>query len=410
MVKKFIKFAAIYFFICFFFLEIVLIYSNKYLSTNILFYFPDTSLKQELLIKNKMRSKSDRSIGDKIIFKKNNLSRKLTVPKKTIFRESDLQDKIYGATNYFYYNDGFCNKNYDYKNKKNKILAFGDSFTYCTFITPENAWIKNITYQDEMFIKINYGMTGIGLYEQYRLMNEMVDENTKIIISAIYEGNDFRDILRHKNTIKNNDIVENKKLSEPQKENILKKIIKKYFGKSYSFNYLAASRNILIAKLSNNSNFNFKFQNSKTNLEYNINNIDQDEVFIAKKIFNKKFKSKEIENYFLEPIIKINKFAIKNNLTLIYIYIPSAHTGLGENVIFEDNKVKNYLKKMSNIQREVFNEICNNNNLNCIDTTDNIIYSNSSGLVTHFPSNLHLTKKGHEVVAKTITSYLKKIN
>ena len=261
-----------------------------------------------------------------------------------------------------------------------------------------------------MFIKINYGMTGIGLYEQYRLINEMVDENTKIIISAIYEGNDFRDILRHKNTIKNNDIVENKKLSEPQKENILKKIIKKYFGKSYSFNYLAASRNILIAKLSNNSNFNFKFQNSKTNLEYNINNIDQDEVFIAKKIFNKKFKSKEIENYFLEPIIKINKFAIKNNLTLIYIYIPSAHTGLGENVIFEDNKVKNYLKKMSNIQREVFNEICNNNNLNCIDTTDNIIYSNSSGLVTHFPSNLHLTKKGHEVVAKTITSYLKKIN
>ena len=121
MVKKFIKLAAIYFFICFFFLEIVLIYSNKYLSTNILFYFPDTSLKQELLIKNKMRSKSDRSIGDKIIFKKNNLSRKLTVPKKTIFRESDLQDKIYGATNYFYYNDGFCNKNYDYKNKKIKF-------------------------------------------------------------------------------------------------------------------------------------------------------------------------------------------------------------------------------------------------------------------------------------------------
>ena len=41
-------------------------------------------------------------------------------------------------------------------------------------------------------------MTGTGLYEQYRLLNEMVDKNTKIIISAIYEGNDFRDILRHK--------------------------------------------------------------------------------------------------------------------------------------------------------------------------------------------------------------------
>ena len=40
------------------------------------------------------------------------------VPKNTIFRESDIQDKTYGATNYyFYYNNGFCNKNYDGEKK-----------------------------------------------------------------------------------------------------------------------------------------------------------------------------------------------------------------------------------------------------------------------------------------------------
>ena len=253
-------------------------------------------------------------------------------------------------------------------------------------------------------------MTGTGLYEQYRLLNEMVDKNTKIIISAIYEGNDFRDILRHKKIIDAIDSKKNKKINETIKINNLKKIIKKYFGKSYTFNYLAASRNILIAKLSDNSNFNFKFQNSRTNLKYNINNIDQDEVLMAKNIFDNKFKFEEIKKHFLEPIIKINKFSLKNNLKIIYIYIPSAHTALGKDVIFEDNKVKNYLKKMSNIQRDIFKSICKDNSLNCIDTTDNIIYSNLSGSVTHFPSNLHLTKEGHEVIAKTISRYLKKIN
>ena len=147
-------------------------------------------------------------------------------------------------------------------------------------------------------------MTGTGLYEQYRLLNEMVDKNTKIIISAIYEGNDFRDILRHKKIIDAIDSKKNKKINETIKINNLKKIIKKYFGKSYTFNYLAASRNILIAKLSDNSNFNFKFQNSRTNLKYNINNIDQDEVLMAKNIFDNKFKFEEIKKHFWNQSLK----------------------------------------------------------------------------------------------------------
>ena len=94
MITKFIKLAAINLILCFFLLELSLIYFNKYLSTNILFYFPNTSLKQNLLIKNKMRLKSKRGSSDKIIFKKNNLSKKLMVPKIPFFESLIFKTKL----------------------------------------------------------------------------------------------------------------------------------------------------------------------------------------------------------------------------------------------------------------------------------------------------------------------------
>ena len=403
--KKTIKFLVINFLIFFIVLEIILFIFKDSISTNILFYMPNTSLKNKLLIQNKMRTSYTKDEGDKIIFKKNDLSREISLPKETIYRKPDVQDIDFGAIDYFFYNDGFCNRNEKTNHKTFKLLAFGDSFTYCTFVRPEEAWVKQLQFRNEIYKKLNYGMTGTGLYEQIRLINEVLDNNSKIVISSIYEGNDLRDILKHFKQKSSN----NKKKINHSKNNELKKIIVKLFGDSYTFNYLAAIKNIILFKLSNKENYNFRYKNTMNKIHYNINNIDQDEIIMAKKIYTEFYDYQTIKKYFSDPILDIKNKVTKNESVVVFIYIPSAHTSLGKNVIFEDKNVHSYLKKMSYVQRSVFKEICDQNLLNCIDVSENLIKSNNLGNVTHFPSNLHLTSKGHLIVSKSIDKFLHKI-
>ncbi|MDC0446196.1 hypothetical protein OAM09_05205, partial [Candidatus Pelagibacter sp.] len=185
-------------------------------------------------------------------------------------------------------------------------------------------------------------------------------------------------------------------------------IIIKIFGESYAFNYLAAIRNIFLFKLSNKENSNFRYKNIMNKTQYNINNIDQDEIIIAKKIYNEFYDYQTIKKYFSDPILNIENEVTQNKSIVIFLYIPSAHTSLGKNVLFEDKNVHSYLKKMSDIQRSVFKEICDQNLLNCIDVSENLIKSNNLGNVTHFPSNLHLTSNGHLIISKSIDKFLHK--
>ena len=406
MKKKIIKLLTINLILLFVVLESVLFFFNNLLSINTIFYMPNTPLKKDLLIKNKLRTDSKREISDNVIFEKNNLSRELSYPKKTIYRKPDIQDIKFKATDYFFYNNGFCNEDYEIGKKKYKMLAFGDSFTYCTFVKPNEAWIKKISFNDPIFKKINYGMTGTGLYEQIRLLNDLLDKDTKIIISAIYEGNDLRDIFKHlKYLTKKDEEVIIKKKDTKKNINSIKNILIKIFGKSYTFNYLAASKNIIFSKFSKKERFDFRFENSKSGLKYNVNNVDQDEVIIAKKIYNENITQQQVKNLFLEPIMKLNNLALQNNTFIIFIYIPSAHTSLGKNVIFNDKNVHLYLKKMSDVQREIFKDICNSYSLKCLDTTKALINANLLGKVTHFPSTVHLTSIGHKVIASTIDEF-----
>ena len=145
--KKTIKFLVINFLIFFIVLEIILFIFKDSISTNILFYLPNTSLKNKLLVQNKMRTSYTKDEGDKITFKRNDLSREISLPKETIYRKPDVQDIDFGAIDYFFYNDGFCNRDDKTNHKIFKILAFGDSFTYCTFVRPEEAWVKQLKFK-----------------------------------------------------------------------------------------------------------------------------------------------------------------------------------------------------------------------------------------------------------------------
>ncbi|MDC3053337.1 hypothetical protein OA187_02115 [Candidatus Pelagibacter sp.] len=358
-----------------------------------------------------MRLKTERNIVENIVFEENDLSKKLKSPRKTIYRRPDIQDVEFGAVDYFFYNNGFCNKN-DLENvKKYRILTFGDSFTYCTFIKPEDTWTSKIEFENQIYKKINYGMTGIGLYEQYRLMRELVGKNDKIIISAIYEGNDLRDSIKHLNYIKYNTLDKKKiKKKNIKHDNFLKTNLKIIFSKSYTFNFAAGARNFIILKSKDKHNLNFKYKYLKNNIDFNINNIDQDELSIAKKIYFNELNENYIKNAFVKPILKIKDLSLNNNSILVFIYIPSAHNVIKDDIIFENEDSQKYLDNMSKLQTKIFSEVCKNHNLNCLNVTKVLYdYNKKNKALTYFPSNLHLTPEGHEVIGETVGKYLYKL-
>ncbi len=382
------------------------------------FAFPNTKLRNEILI--------DR----KLIIDPNNI--RYIEPKfkgRPIPLINQIQkniphklDKDLGAVENYFYKDGFCNKRAIENSKA--IVSIGDSFTYCTAIEPDDAWIKKINLNSKYQL-INYGVPGVGLYEYLEILNSKINSNVKIVIVAIYEGNDLRDALGHKKFIQNEnfrkefyDNLPKKKFSwKDSNDNLFTHYTKKYLGNFHSLNLLFSflKQIIQIRQSKIVEDFRYYILNKEEKIIFNVSNLDHDELINAKKIYSNQLQSNEIFNLFEPPIIKMEKIAKKNNSKIFFIYIPAAYSVLeNENreLFFFNPEIKKIMYNFSQVQQGVFSQICENNMLNCLNLTNELKKANINiNKLTHFKSNNHLTSYGHKIVSKEISSMLiKKIN
>ena len=61
----------------------------------------------------------------------------------------------------------------------------------------------------------------------------------------------------------------------------------------------------------------------------------------------------------------------------------------------------------SKISSKIFDDICQNNNLNCINTIKQFKAQNNQSInLTHFPHNVHLTPDGHKLIGKLINDFI----
>lgn len=318
-----------------------------------------------------------------------------------------IEDKKYGAIKKNFYNkQGFCNKHLD---TNAKILSFGDSFTFCNQIKPEQTWIYNIFNLNDTSEIYNYGITGAGPNDYKNIIFEKVNQKTELIIYAIYEGNDllnlwtFNNLISNTSPNKSNDIKSNK-------EKLI--FIKKIFGNSYVFNFFWSYTKLKFFSYTNEKiNFKYKRKNNLNIIDFNIGNSDTDEVDSAifyvkekEKKFNKDFAKDKLTEIFLN----VKNFSNKNNSKILFIYIPSAYSAFGyENTIFEDKDIKKLVFNYSSLFQKFFEEICFENKLDCINLTSKFIdYNLRKNIPSHFPYNLHLTPAGNLVISKSIKRYI----
>ena len=79
----------------------------------------------------------------------------------------------------------------------------------------------------------------------------------------------------------------------------------------------------------------------------------------------------------------------------------------GSNIIFSMENIENYVNFYSTETKKIFNKICIEAKLHCIDTVSALQnYNDKNYFPTHFPSNVHLTKIGHDVISSEIRNYV----
>ncbi len=385
--------------------------------------FPPTKIKKKLSKKKNLFVTKENSIYIE------GSNKKLYVfPKKPIFYPPSGIDAQYGATNIFFAKNGFCNR-YPIKDSYPSIMSFGDSFTFCSNLLPEQTFSKLIKMPGKNYQNLNYGFGGLGPYDYLEIMKEKINNNTKLIVVGIYEGNDLLNSLlniefnkkstKEKLNIKLDKLIRDQYFMDDINPNdeLYKRLIKKTFLKLYISNLFYAifikchTKESCTQKFDKKNQINFKYyRNYENELQiFNTENADLGEVKLAEKIYKKEISENEIYNAWEPALKKMKSLSNSYNSKIIFIYIPSAYSAFGEKINFYDQNVKKIVFNFSDTERKVFKKICNKNNLECIDTTNHLIKYNEKNIKpSHFPSNVHLSPEGHAEIANFINLYIEK--
>ena len=387
-------------------IEILTYYNFKdKISINIIHTFPGSKLKYDLLIERGIKKNYEN------IFYRNFNDNYFTLYNKSIKKPATKEDRKFGATDYFFYNKGFCNKEININ--KTHIISVGDSFTFCTQLKPKDAWPKNISSTLSKSQMINYGLPGVGPFHYNDILKETVNNNTKLITYGFYEGNDFRDMISYakvyKKPIKN---TSNKLIKDSNFKNfLLYDTIGRLYLPNILYGFITSPKTFIPFYNSPKDidNFNFEVNIQGNKIDFNLGNSDIDEIhhgILLKKDKNRELYFNLLEKSFLEAKI----FTDQKKISIIFIFLPSAHNVLNISS-FKVNNNFQILKSYHKLSIDIFEEICSKHRLHCINPVkEMIMHNNSSNEITHFPNNLHLTKIGNSIVSESIKQYICKNN
>ena len=298
------------------------------------------------------------------------------------------------------------------------VITLGDSFTWCLAVSEKDTWTTKLSEYNGLST-YNLSRPGIGMYEYIQQLIEYgLDKNPSYVIMNIYEGNDLRDAISYCNYKNNSQINQDnmESLNVGFKKRGYQLLKNSYFGStSYAFNlflsimhYTIKPNDKLLKDANTNYNFRYKLIFDQDTLNFNRYNVDTDEIEYAYKI-----KNKEADlSVFDEGLKNFTSLAKKYDFTPIISYIPSAHTSYSKYTYFDESNVKEELRSYSNALRKYFEKNKNIFKYHFIDCT--LPFQKASQKyqkedLLYFPLNLHLTKLGHIITAKTIKSNLEKI-
>ncbi len=306
---------------------------------------------------------------------------------------------------------GFCNSPLTYSQSSVvDIVTIGDSFTWCTAVKPEETWTSQLGRLAGAKT-LNLSRGGVGPYEYLQMLKGYgIQKKPRIVILAIYEGNDLRDALKYKNY--RDDIKRSQDQSAiPQERK--GNIIKRY---SYSYNLMRSllkylKKSSLFATDETDSradgvNFRYSINLSGRSIEFNGENTDRDEVHHARRL-----QAGEIDlQVFTDALRSFVQLARQNQFVPVIVYVPSAHTTYADNVAFADKRLGNLMPWFSLEQRNFFMSQSKGLGYRFIDLTSSLQSAakvSGDQKLLYYRLNLHLTAYGHDMVAEKVGQELR---
>jgi hypothetical protein len=293
--------------------------------------------------------------------------------------------------------NGMCNPPEKAARGQADILVAGDSFTTCQGAMPSEGATQKIEEETGLFA-YNIGIGGTGPYEYLEMFKRFASFKPRITVMNIYEGNDLRDIIKYHEFIASGGKSENDRQDPPpawsyaaqffkSSETLLEQLVKARFTKTqdYNFHYSAPVGNSI--------------------MPMNIANKDQGEVERAIQLRDGKISA----DLFSEPLASYVTWARANHISPIVTYIPSMYTAYQSTVTFEDPEVGKTVQAFSAAQRKWLAEHAQSIGYSFVDLTPFLQETAAQGIVTHFPSNVHLTAEGEKVVGIHTAEFIKKL-
>jgi hypothetical protein len=319
-------------------------------------------------------------------------------PNAAHFSFSDPADVALGAAEYVEADEnGLCNPRDKAARGKADVLVAGDSFTYCTAILPKDAATNKIEEMSGL-LTYNVGVGNTGPYEYLEMLKRFAQFKPRATVMNVYEGNDLRDILVYKR------YVDSGGTSEKDRER--KSPAWSYAAQFFEASYAMAERYVK-ANVTAAQDYDFHYSAPVGNhvMAMNISNKDQGEVQRALELKSGKIST----DLFGPPIKAYVDWAKANGIVPIVTYIPSMYTVYEGKVTFSDPEVGSAVQAFSAAQRKWFADHAQEIGYNYMDMTPFFQETAAKGVVTHYPSNVHLTVQGQELVAQKTLELLKSL-
>lgn len=311
---------------------------------------------------------------------------------------------------------GFCNPKGSYDRPSIDMIAIGDSFTWCVGVVPEDTWPIRTGVLSGASV-YGLGIGGIGPYEALQLLRRFgLPKSPKVVVMNIYGGNDLRGavafheyrekLFEHQGKAHLVDAC----VGLPGPVCVIYRTLKEGFvGRhSYAFNLMAngtrdgllrIKRALAPAEKKEEPSFRYRVRLGEREVLFNRGNADLDDLEYAGRLK----KGDVTFAAFDEALERFTALAREHGFKPVVSFTPAAYAVYRDRATFEDAAAGELIQWFSDAERKYFAERSRVLGYTFVDFTPALQQAaGERGKLLYFPSNVHLTKAGHAILAETL--------
>lgn len=316
----------------------------------------------------------------------------------------DAIDRQYGAREQIPQDgNGFCNTRHKAERSQQDIVFIGDSFTWCTSVAPDKTF-PALLENSSGATTYNLGFPGVGPYEYVEILKRFgLQYAPRLVVMSVYEGNDLRDGERYwKNVNEKRGRAADR--SERKYDRQDHKVwSKRLLNNSYALSFISASIEDSGKRFfSDGVDFRYRVSVGGNEVPMNVANADRDEVKSARRLRT----GKAYTSVLRDALVEFIHLAKKHHFRPVVTYIPSAHTAYAASVAFQDSSVGEDVAYLSARQRTYLLQLSDELGFTYIDLTEPLQQTVVTGTLAYFPGNVHLSERGHILIADILTPLL----